>query len=279
MRLLLIIILFIAYFNVSEAKILKVAVIDTGFNTKHKTFPICKSGSVDFTGLGMHDTNGHGNNISHIIDKHAKSGKYCQMPLKYYGVANSLLATMSAMEYAWKNGAAIVNYSSGGEGYDIEEHILIKKMLDANMVIVVAAGNNGQDLDKNCNYYPACYDKRLVVVGNLSSSTKRNITSNFGSIVKAWEIGTNVSAGGYTLTGTSQATAVFTGRLIHQHGLRYPQSIESKTTEAITKIPAIKNKIKEIEKKIKKKLPKSSKYIIPITNMIIDKEIQILITF
>ena len=47
------------------------------------------------------------------------------------------------------------------------------------------------------------------------SSLKRDSTSNFGHIVKHWEQGNDVSAGGYKMSGTSQAAAIFTRKLIN----------------------------------------------------------------
>lgn len=61
------------------------------------------------------------------------------------------------------------------------------------------------------------YDKRIVVVGNKDSFGTRIKSSNYGKLVNRWEIGENQEAYGITLTGTSQATAVATGKLIGEN--------------------------------------------------------------
>jgi hypothetical protein len=46
-------------------------------------------------------------------------------------------------------------------------------------------------------------------VGNLNAKS-----SNYGPRVRFWEDGNNITAGGYTMSGTSQATALFTGNMV-----------------------------------------------------------------
>jgi hypothetical protein len=66
------------------------------------------------------------------------------------------------------------------------------------------------------------YDSRIIIVGNLVDEKSRTIasSSNYGKSVNAWEKGTDILSrlpGGYGLmTGTSQATAIRTGKLIRQ---------------------------------------------------------------
>ena len=78
--------------------------------------------------------------------------------------------------------------------------------------ISVAAGNDGLDLDKKCSAFPSCYKKiinsrRFHVVGAINAKF-----SNFGSIVETYETGIDV--GSPMMSGTSQATAIFTNKLI-----------------------------------------------------------------
>ena len=87
------------------------------------------------------------------------------------------------------------------------------------ITFVVAAGNDGKEITYKAAAYPAFYSsKNVIPVGNLSKAGGRAPSSNFGSKVQAWEIGTVDSflVGGKNgeMSGTSQATAVHTVKVI-----------------------------------------------------------------
>ena len=91
--------------------------------------------------------------------------------------------------------------------YEIQ---LIKTLLNSNVVIVASAGNYGYDLNKmGCIVWPACADPRIFVIGNSESSD-----SNIGSVVDEYIDGNYAFGGGITMSGTSQAAAIFTGRAV-----------------------------------------------------------------
>jgi subtilisin family serine protease len=203
------------------AKEIKVAVIDTGID--NYVGKICNNGNIDFSDQGAHDSNGHGTHIAGLIIKNAGNSKFCLYNLKYYDphMVNgaSSKAMISALRKAIDLKVDIINISGGGLDPISEEKELIIQALNNGIKVVVAAGNEKTNLDKDCNYFPACYDSRLYVVGNLNKLKVKNESSNYGSIVKNWEIGTDVVSSlpnGKTgqLTGTSQATAIFTGKMI-----------------------------------------------------------------
>ena len=73
------------------------------------------------------------------------------------------------------------------------------------------AGNEGQE---GCNYYPACYDSRIIVVGSSNQNGVRLDSSNYSSKVDAYMDGYEVKADGITHSGTSQSTAKMTGILV-----------------------------------------------------------------
>lgn len=197
-----------------------VAVIDTGIDSS--VINLCNNGHKDFTNTSTGDTMGHGTHVAGLINRNAGSTKFCIFNLKFYSPkmsVSSIDAIRSAIKYAMEMKVNFINISGGGPVYDREEASLIKEALDRGIKIVVAAGNNGANLDNNCSYYPACYDKRLIVVGNLTKAGLRSPSSNYGSIVKVWEVGTDVESnlpnGNIgVMTGTSQATAVHTGKLL-----------------------------------------------------------------
>jgi len=221
--------------STSLANPIRIAVIDTGINLSLiNKISLCKSGHRDFTNTGIRDTHGHGTHVSGLIEQYANTNKdsYCQVILKYYsGSANDKSSrynnqknTNQALRWAITIGVNVINYSSGGFNYDIEEASLIKMALDNHIVVVVAAGNYGYELgiDKQyARYYPAMYDTRIIVVGNLDKSNHAHPTSNYGVIVNRWEVGTDVFSYCHKsisksccMTGTSQATAIASGKII-----------------------------------------------------------------
>ncbi len=236
----------------ASAKTLTVAVIDTGIDTS--VGKLCKYSSKSFTDSSPKDEHGHGTHVAGLIVQNAGDNDYCLVSLKYYREQNTgkenLRHMLDAIRYAVDLKVDYINISGGGDVAVPEERALIKKALDAGIVVVAAAGNEHNDLDKLCNFFPACYDPRIVVVGNLEITkdfrdlnyewrglakdaglenllgtveTRKAYGSNYGKVVNRWEIGTNVRSNipstlgfaryGY-MSGTSQATAVATGKLI-----------------------------------------------------------------
>jgi hypothetical protein len=105
-----------------------------------------------------------------------------------------------------------VNFSAEGGDYVEREEKAIEKMLDLGVKMVVAAGNGHEEV----HFYPAVLDRRIVVVGNLNREYIMEPSSNFGSFVNRWEIGEYICAGGKCMTGTSQATATATGKILNE---------------------------------------------------------------
>lgn len=228
MRKLLLLILILSacgHFSVqAKKKFITVAVIDTGIHKSIKGHKkgICHYGHKDFTGTGLNDTHGHGTNVSGLIHKYAKGRRYCQVILKFFdphatGKQNISRIT-AAIRHAINIKVDFINISGGGIGYTEMEQKMVKRALDRGIIIVAAAGNAKCNLDdKDCEYYPAMHDKRIVVVGN-GTTKKRFPSSNYGSIVDLWVDGDNKKGEyGRAMTGTSQSTAIHTGKLVKKY--------------------------------------------------------------
>lgn len=192
------------------SKTIKVAVIDSGISP-FLNVKLCPTGSKDFTGAGISDNLGHGTNVAGIISRYAGDADYCLLILKVFhrGRHTAVSDSEDAFKWAFEQGADIVNYSAGGER--AKDETWIKKIIDRGGAVVVAAGNDRANLDLNCFFYPACGDRRVTVVG-----CRDCYSSNYGSVVDIYEHGFMVEGGGLTLTGTSMATAVVTGKLIRK---------------------------------------------------------------
>lgn len=225
-----------------KPKPVTIGIIDTGFgylNNGKDEAKLCQFGHKDFTIQQQFykdphiktpipvDVVGHGTNIAGIIESYADNTNvnYCMVILKYYmgsgmGSFQNGQNTIRAIEYAANIKLDFLNYSSGGRDPSEAEYAAIERFLDSGGTLVVAAGNDGENLDEDGHdYYPAKYvkkDKRIIVVGMLDKNGVPLKSSNYGTIVSRWEVGVNVWGFGLVQTGTSQATATATGKLVSQ---------------------------------------------------------------
>lgn len=206
----------------AKPKQIRIAIIDTGIDlsTMENKPIICENGLLDFTGIGIHDSNGHGSNITDIIIGNLSNVDYCVYILKYHVSGNPYSSLKNLFKiYHWlldnANNIDIVNFSGGGVGEDLREHLLVNKIIKkGQMLWIVAAGNEHMNLDKKCDYYPACIkNDKIIVIGN-KCDNELHYSSNYGNRVNHYLCGVHVVGGGRVMTGTSQSTALFTNRLI-----------------------------------------------------------------
>lgn len=234
------------------ARPIVVGVIDTGVNsTIQKSGVLCKFGHRDFTKTSITDTVGHGSHISGLIDQYVKDDvidehkdtsnvtkpNYCQVIIKFYDTnmpkeTTTMQTMVRAIRWAIDIKVDVINISAGGEIFSSEESELIKTALDSGIKVVAAAGNDGCELGTatfkrigsvlkrvQCRYYPAMYDQRITVVGSSQPDTTRAPSSNYGFYVNSWENGVNrtsygLDGGTSVSSGTSQATAIKTGKIV-----------------------------------------------------------------
>lgn len=223
-------ILAILLISVNSYAKLVVAVIDTGLDRSVVDLSqkpsddwysngICKYGHKDFTTTGLHDRHGHGTNVSGLIHKYAKGNNYCQVIIKFYDPTarnnSNLLNMISAIKHAVKLEVDIINISAGGEEASEEEKEAIKEALEKGIKIIAAAGNGGYSLDTK-GYYPATYDERIITVSSKANNNTRLPTSNYSENFVDYEEYGHEQVGEYgkPMTGTSQATAITTGKEI-----------------------------------------------------------------
>lgn len=110
--------------------------------------------------------------------------------------------------YAAENGADIINCSWGGPGYSEAESEIINAVVDLGVLVVGAAGNDG-DLT---NFYPASYDNVLSVT-SVDEDDILSSFSNFSTTVDVSAPGTNIVSTipeneFQSLSGTSMAAPV-----------------------------------------------------------------------
>lgn len=212
-----------------------VAVVDTGFGaddtwTGQEKTHLCKYGHKDFTGGKTSDKfgtvdpvpvddHGHGTHIAGTIDEYAKktNGSFCLVILKYYDPKGldlyNLDRTVEAFNYARQIHADYINYSGGGVSSSTKEAEAVKAFIDSGGTFVAAAGNEGSDLEIH-HYYPAQEDDRVIAVGNGKSEKDHAYSSNHGKRVNRWEQGMDVLTYNHYMSGTSQAAAIATGKIV-----------------------------------------------------------------
>ena len=207
----------IFYGSVTDESRTKIAVIDTGINITKDILPYMCRDQYDVTDKGLSDRHGHGTNITHLIAKGINHKKYCITMIKYvdrtvdegdyYETALQVLFLVKGVKY--------VNLSINGEGEKFLERSILKSLTKKKIHVVVAAGNHTQMISKKlCTSFPACLSLDLDRRYFHTVGAYDLVYSNYGDAVTVLESGKKKTAGGYTMSGTSQATAIFTNKLV-----------------------------------------------------------------
>lgn len=206
-----------------SSKMIKIAVIDTGLDLTDPRFErhLCKTGHKNFVeDETINDYDSHGTHIAGIVQQYAENSNYCMLIYKYYkhySETNGKREIMAIQE-AINNNADVVNFSGGGSSFSEEEYTLIK--FHPETIFVVAAGNDGKNLDIPGNeYYPASlFLPNERVVSSIDTNGVKSETSSW-SKNSYWEVGQNVvsyipNGKRGRMSGTSMSTAKFSGNLV-----------------------------------------------------------------
>lgn len=196
-----------------------VAVLDTGLDLKDERYKdvLCKGGHRDFSGYGIKDIDGHGTHISGIIRSYNGDRGYCLVIVKYFHDEEHRDNYKDAFNYTVALKPDLVNISSVGVQYMKSEYLAIKN--NPSIKFVVAAGNEGVNID-GVKRYPASYNlPNVFTVGNALTDGYPNSHSNYGNSVGYWEEGTKVWSDApdgkmKELTGTSMAAAVKSAKIL-----------------------------------------------------------------
>jgi thermitase len=228
----------------------KVAILDTGIDTDHPDLAANvyksedkpnngkdddKNGYVDDTygynaikGKGSgEDDNGHGTHVSGIVAGRGNndvgvsgtcwSSKLLAVKFMNSKGKGSTSAAIAGIDYAVKQGFKIINCSFGSSSSSSSLHDAVDYAQDHKTLLVVAAGNDGENIDKH-PLYPASYsDSNILAVAASTSEDGLADFSNFGSTaVDVAAPGDNIYStylgGGYrTLSGTSMAAPYVAG--------------------------------------------------------------------
>ena len=171
----------------------KVAVIDTGIDLGHPDLSSSVVGGVDFSGdgsAGGQDNAGHGTHVAGIIGAITNNGAGVagvgwNVPLLAAKVLNhtgvgSYAAIIQAIDWARSQGAYVINLSLGGSDYSQAMQEAINRAYEAGVVVVAAAGNNGQY--GSYSSYP-CAMQHVLCVGAIGYNDAVASYSNHNSYV------------------------------------------------------------------------------------------------
>jgi subtilisin family serine protease len=174
------------------------------------------------------DDAGHGTEVSGLLAARGDNGVGIAgiawdvrlMPLKVLDASGSGTAdkVAEAISFAVAHGARIVNASLNGPGRSQVLEDAIAAAEQAGVLVVVAAGNDGQDLEAHPSYPAAYRESNVVAVGSDGPDGALSSFSNTGSAIDVTAPGedvlTTARGGGYASAwGTSMATPLVSGTL------------------------------------------------------------------
>jgi outer membrane protein assembly factor BamB/subtilisin family serine protease len=268
----------------SSAPNVVVAVIDSGIRATHVDLApnlwTNPSPSSAYSGTDLHginatvtpatgspdddETDGHGSHVSGIIGAVGNNAigiagvawNVQLMALKFIDSTDtgSLSAELICLDYAIAHKVAIINGSFGSIGYSSSEFAALKKVRDAGIIVVVAAGNDGVNLESD-GAYPAGYllDNIVTVAATTRTDTLASFSNFSSGLVDLAAPGSeilstvNTSDTAYAVhDGTSMAAPLVTGALAlmkaHFPNDTYRQLI-NRLLRSTTKLPALTGKV------------------------------------
>ncbi|WP_071459687.1 S8 family peptidase [Bacillus massilinigeriensis] len=217
----------------SKGKDVKIAVLDTGIDTKHpdlrdriisgRNFTDDDKGNPDI----FEDYNGHGTHVAGTIaaslNETGVTGIAPEAGLIVIKVLNKRGSgqyewIIKGIQYAIEQKVDIISMSLGGPNDVKELHDVIKLAVANNILVVCAAGNEGDGNDGTDEFgYPGCYNE-VISVGAVdlerNSSPFTNSNNQVDLVAPGEKILSCYLNGTYaTLSGTSMATPHVAGAL------------------------------------------------------------------
>jgi thermitase len=202
-----------AWDRITDCSSVVVAVIDSGVNYSHVdlaanmwngTAQHGKNFSTDVTGTDPMDLNGHGTHVAGTIGAVGNNSigvtgvcwKATIMAVRVLGADGSGTSAgiIQGIDYAVQNGAKVLNMSLGGGGSpDPAYSAAITRAQMADVVVVVAAGNDGKDNETTAVYPCNFPNPNLICVAALDQAFSLASFSNWGATsVDVGAPGTNI---------------------------------------------------------------------------------------
>ena len=178
-----------------------IAIIDSGIDTTHTAlqqihFPATRRLVADLA--PDQDATGHGTHIAGLIAARpftrstpsASAAGVCAPPLallsyRFLGQQDqgSLAAAIEGIYFAIEDGARLLNASWITRHYSRSLEDAIRAAVDAQMLVIAAAGNDGVSLESQAAF-PAAFSQNVsgvISVANLANTTQLHPSSNWGA--------------------------------------------------------------------------------------------------
>jgi len=201
---------------------IKVAIIDTGIDGTHEDLSVVGGASfVDYTDQWQ-DDEGHGTHVAGtaaaldnglgVIGVAPGASLYAVKVLDYTG-SGYYSWIVAGIDWAISNNIDVINMSLGGSSGSTALEDVCNRAYNAGIVIVAAAGNEGNPPGKGDNIgYPARYDS-VIAVGATDQSDSRAKFSSTGPALEIMAPGVDILSThpmdmyGYAIgSGTSMAS-------------------------------------------------------------------------
>jgi thermitase len=172
------------------------------------------------------DDNGHGTHVAGIVGSRGNnasgnagicwSTKLVAVKFMNSRGKGTTSDAIAGIRYAVKKGIKVINCSFGSSSKSSALHDAVDYAQSKNALLVVAAGNDGKNIDKS-PVYPASYtDSNILAVAASTSQDTLASFSNFGSesvdVAAPGDVFSTYLGGGYkTLSGTSMGAPYAAG--------------------------------------------------------------------
>lgn len=241
--------------NLSKGTGIKVAVVDSGLNTKHSDIAtnIARNDKAEIIGYNfvkkskdISDELGHGTHVAGIIAAEGNNQREMIgvapeakiIPIKAFaGTQGDSIRLANAIKFAVDHGAQVINNSWAYESHTPKDSTLekaIKYALNRNVICVFAAGNHSEEIS---NYWIAQHPD-LITVASTNQMDQKAPKSNWGPTVtlaapghEIFSLMSNANVGTLALSGTSMAAAHVSGAValyLAHHGSAPPHTVKAK---------------------------------------------------
>lgn len=172
--------------RLTRAKNVKIAILDTGINYKHKEFENVIEGYYNFKDKNdnVMDLDGHGTHCAGIVgsrgaDKMIGIAPECQLFIAKVmthsadGIRSDVM--VNALDWAIQKRVDIISLSNGGPDDDTKIYEKIREAVEKKITVVAAIGNtaigNNEEISNTVGDFPARYPQ-CISVGALTTNLK-----------------------------------------------------------------------------------------------------------